>query len=262
MVLLSALALYLALLTHYSALIFALTIGIYALVRFRSSRTQARLIGVWGVTQLGALGLVAFLLKSHVLKMRARGMSQALADTYLRGAVFHAGQDRVLPFIVKANIRLFHYMFSQGAVGVLGLSAVLRRDRSLARRQRTGTGFRPSILASAWSTAGFAVGDQLRRSPRRTLSLRRHTSQFVSGWLCDVRSGGRPEPLENPSQVAEDSRHHDNSCYLQFLRHARWSLYEAAKPEKGVYAASDGVPKSFRPQGFYDPYRWRRKASA
>ena len=121
MLLLSALALYLALLSHYSALIFALTIGIYALVRFRSSRTQARLIGVWGVTQLGALGLVAFLLKSHVLKMRARGVSQALADTYLRGAVFHAGQDRVLPFIVKANVRVFHYMFSQGAVGVLGL---------------------------------------------------------------------------------------------------------------------------------------------
>jgi Dolichyl-phosphate-mannose-protein mannosyltransferase len=121
MVLLSALALYLALLTHYSALIFALTLGIYALVRFRSSRTQALLIGVWGVTQLGGLGLVGFLLKSHVLKMRARGMSQALADTYLRGAVFHAGQERVLPFILKANIRLFHYMFSQGAVGVLGL---------------------------------------------------------------------------------------------------------------------------------------------
>ena len=121
MVLLSALALYLALLTHYSALIFALTIGIYALVRFRSAGTQALLIGIWGVIQLGALGLVGFLLKSHVLKMRARGMSQALADTYLRGAVFHAGQDRVVPFILKANIRLFHYMFSQGAVGVLGL---------------------------------------------------------------------------------------------------------------------------------------------
>lgn len=121
LIVLSALALYLALLTHYSALIFALTMGIYAAVRFVSSKGQAEVIAVWITTQLGALGLVAFLLKSHVLRMRARGMSQALTDTYLRGAVFHAGEDRVLPFILKANVRLFHYMFSQGAVGVLGL---------------------------------------------------------------------------------------------------------------------------------------------
>ncbi len=262
MVLLSALALYLALLTHYSALIFALTIGIYALVRFRSSRTQARLIGVWGVTQLGALGLVAFLLKSHVLKMRARGMSQALADTYLRGAVFHAGQDRVLPFIVKANIRLFHYMFSQGAVGVLGLLVYIAGiGFLLADKGPAQDSGRPSsrqlglllVLPLAINCGAALAG---------LYPSRWHTSQFVSGGLCDVWSGGCPEPLENPSQVAEDSRHHDNSCYLQFLRHARWSLHEAAKPEKGVYAASDGVPESFRPQRFFDPYRWRRKPSA
>jgi hypothetical protein len=121
MVLLSGLALYLALLTHYSALIFVLTIGIYGVARFLSSRGRAAGIAAWIVTQLGALGMVAFLLKSHVSSMRARGTTRVLADTYLRRAVFHAGEDRVLPFILKANVRLFHYMFSQGGMGVVGL---------------------------------------------------------------------------------------------------------------------------------------------
>jgi hypothetical protein len=121
MVLLSGLALYLALLTHYSALIFALTTGIYGVARFLSSRGRAAGIAAWIVTQLGALGMVAFLLRSHVCSLRARGTTRVLADTYLRGAVFHAGEDRVLPFILKANVRLFHYMFSQGAMGVVGL---------------------------------------------------------------------------------------------------------------------------------------------
>jgi uncharacterized membrane protein len=121
LMLLSALALYLALLTHYSSFIFALTIGIYALVRLRSSRTPSRVIGVWVATQLGALGLAVFLLRSHALKIKAGGMSQQLADSYLRGSIFHAGEDHVVPFVLKGNIRLFHYLFSQGAVGILGL---------------------------------------------------------------------------------------------------------------------------------------------
>jgi hypothetical protein len=121
LILLSALALYLALLTHYASFIFALTIGIYALVRLWPSRTQAGLIGAWVVTQLGALGLIVFLLRSHVLKIKAGGMSQQLADSYLRGSIFHAGEDRVVPFVLRANVRLFHYLFSQGAIGILGL---------------------------------------------------------------------------------------------------------------------------------------------
>jgi 4-amino-4-deoxy-L-arabinose transferase-like glycosyltransferase len=121
LMLLSAMALYLALLTHYSSFIFALTIGIYALVRFWSSRTRPRVIGVWGVTQLGALGLGVFLLRSHALKIKAGGMSRQLADSYLRGSIFHVGEDRIVPFVLRANVRLFHYLFSQGAVGILGL---------------------------------------------------------------------------------------------------------------------------------------------
>lgn len=119
--LLSFLALCLALSTHYSALIFAFATGVYTLFRFRPARMSVSPFTVWVVGELTALGLVAFYWKTQVIPLKHSGLTQWLADSYLRGSVFHPGEDRVLPFILKTNIRVFHYLFSQGAVGVLGL---------------------------------------------------------------------------------------------------------------------------------------------
>src|SRR5438309_8759305 len=47
MMLLSSLSLYLALLTHYSSFIFALTLGVYALVRVCSSEPRHRVVAAW-----------------------------------------------------------------------------------------------------------------------------------------------------------------------------------------------------------------------
>src|SRR2546430_14833211 len=65
MMLLSSLSLYLALLTHYSSFIFALTLGIYALVRVRKSKPQTRVVVTWVAGQLGALELCAYLYVDH-----------------------------------------------------------------------------------------------------------------------------------------------------------------------------------------------------
>src|SRR5438034_5607371 len=69
MMLLSSCALYLALLSHYSSLIFALAIGVYALVRFLAAQERGALLGIWIVGQLGAVTLCAFLIFTHVLKI-------------------------------------------------------------------------------------------------------------------------------------------------------------------------------------------------
>jgi 4-amino-4-deoxy-L-arabinose transferase-like glycosyltransferase len=119
--LLSFLSLDLALSTHYSSLIFALTTGVYALVRFRPGKTAPSLFGVWVVGELAALALVGFYLESHVLPLRRVGFPQTLADSYLRGSIYHPNEDRLLAFILKSNVKLFHYLFSQGAVGAVGL---------------------------------------------------------------------------------------------------------------------------------------------
>jgi uncharacterized membrane protein len=119
--LLSFVALSLALLTHYSSLIFALCAGIYAGLRFLRRPLRPKLLAVWLAGQLCALGLVGFLYKTHISILRASGMPELITDTYLRSSIFHPGQDHVLSFVAHAVIRFFHYLFAQGAVGVLGL---------------------------------------------------------------------------------------------------------------------------------------------
>jgi len=118
---LSGLALWLALLTHYSALFFALTVGLYAILRIWSDRPRPVLIGTWIATQLAALGIIVVLFKTHISQQLSSGRAEAIADSYLRGSIYHPAEDHIVSFIVKATIRLFHYSFSQAAVGVVGL---------------------------------------------------------------------------------------------------------------------------------------------
>jgi len=139
----SFVALYLALSTHYSALIFAFTCGGYALLRFQRARTKLAVLLVWIVGELAALGLVAFYWETQVVPLRHTRLTQSLADSYLRGSIYHPGEDRVLPFIVRTNIKVFHYLFSQGAVGVLGLILFLA-GIVLLFRSRTADAHRPS----------------------------------------------------------------------------------------------------------------------
>jgi hypothetical protein len=135
MMLASGLFLWLALLTHYSALLFALTIGAYALLRIRSTKPSARIVATWSGTQLAAIAIIAILFKTHVTKIRARGGPTALADTYLRGSIFHPADNNIIVFVLKATIRLFHYLFSQEAVGIAGLLLFCAAIYGLSRRR-------------------------------------------------------------------------------------------------------------------------------
>ena len=118
---LSSISLYLALLTHYSSFIFALTLGIYSLVRLRTSKPQTRVIVAWIVGQLGALGLCAFLYVGHISKLQSSGLPGEIANTWLRASIFHPGQDHFAAFCMRNTVRLFRYSFSHGTIGVLGL---------------------------------------------------------------------------------------------------------------------------------------------
>lgn len=120
MMALSGLAMYLAMLTHYSSLIFVLTLGAYGLFRILTVRPPRRVIAAWIAAQCGTLALIAILFVTHITQVRARHAMDGLVGTYLRRSVLNAGENP-LGFIVRANVRLFHYFFSQAAVGVVGL---------------------------------------------------------------------------------------------------------------------------------------------
>jgi 4-amino-4-deoxy-L-arabinose transferase-like glycosyltransferase len=173
MMLLSALALYLALLTHYSSLIFALTLGIYALARLRTTRTTAAVIAAWVLGQTGALCICGFLYKSHLGKLQHGTLRQEIADTWLRTSVYHPAQDHALVFVVSRTVRLFRYLFSNGTIGVLALlvflcgitflmldraSTVSDRmptDRKPAPRQLALLLTLPFFITAAAAVAGF-----------------------------------------------------------------------------------------------------------
>lgn len=133
--LLSAVALYGALLVHYAALIVALTLGIYAMVRWVEARTRPATTLAWVAGQLGAISVVAFLFLHHVSKLRARGQPQAVAETYAHRSIFWPGEEHWWTFVGRNTIRVFHYFFNQGAVGVLALLLFLAGIVILVRAQ-------------------------------------------------------------------------------------------------------------------------------
>jgi 4-amino-4-deoxy-L-arabinose transferase-like glycosyltransferase len=118
MMMLSFAALYLALLTHYSALIFALSLGIYGLIRLFRQNTAAVVI-TWIVGQLIAVALCVFLYLTHISRLKRSGQPLEI-ETWLGSSIYHPGHDHLVVFVFRTTIRLFHFLFSQGAVGVLG----------------------------------------------------------------------------------------------------------------------------------------------
>jgi len=133
-----------ALLTHYSSLIFAFTVGVYMLVRLYPYGKQIRLIAVWAAGQIAALALASYFLITHVAELKRRGMAQGIAETWLRKSIFHPGENHVLVFIAAQTLRVFTYLLSHGFGGALALSAFLVGIISLLKWKRVSGEPRPS----------------------------------------------------------------------------------------------------------------------
>ncbi|MGH9516677.1 MAG: glycosyltransferase family 39 protein [Terriglobales bacterium] len=121
LMLVSAVTLYLALLTHYAGMIFAASVGVYGLVRIADIRPKALMVATWAAVQAGCIAISAVLWETHISVIRRRALTQDVAQSYLRQSLFHRGQENALVFLAKANVRLFHFLFSQGAVSAVGL---------------------------------------------------------------------------------------------------------------------------------------------
>jgi hypothetical protein len=121
-ILLSAGSIYLALLTHYSAMIFAATVGVYGLLSLVRKKSPVRLTSAWILGQVGALAICAFLYKSQISKLRDSGVPTEIAATWLRSSIFQSGQNHLASFAWMNTLRLFRYFFSHGTIGVLGFA--------------------------------------------------------------------------------------------------------------------------------------------
>ncbi|HEX3819641.1 MAG TPA: glycosyltransferase family 39 protein [Candidatus Sulfotelmatobacter sp.] len=140
----SAVTLYLALLTHYAALIFAVSVAIYGWLRIVATRPKSGLVTAWIITQTGCVAIIAFLWKTHISVIRHRSLTQDVAQSYLRSSLFHWGQENVFVFLARANLRLFHFLFSEGAVSALALILFIAGCMMLLRNSGSHEGDRPN----------------------------------------------------------------------------------------------------------------------
>ncbi|HEY4052920.1 MAG TPA: glycosyltransferase family 39 protein [Terriglobales bacterium] len=136
----SAAALYLALFTHYSALIFAAAAGVYGLLRLWQADTGRGVKASWFAGQVGALGIVAFLFGSQILPLRRSGVPSEIAGTWLSSSIFRSGHDHFFAFAGAKTVRLFRYFFSHGTIGILGLLLSLFGLVILFRRGKNALG--------------------------------------------------------------------------------------------------------------------------
>ena len=145
-----SLCLYLAMLFHYSAFLFAAALGLYALFRIFTERPPRTLVVIWAAGQLGALALAIFFYKIHISKLGGTGSGPALqgwmSQYYLRRSYFDSTHDNPLKFLVGHSFGVFQYFFGQLSVGiamgflfVVGTALLLRgnnppQDRISSRR--------------------------------------------------------------------------------------------------------------------------------
>ncbi|MFZ0992878.1 MAG: glycosyltransferase family 39 protein, partial [Candidatus Sulfotelmatobacter sp.] len=113
--------LYLSLLSHYSAFLFAAALGPYCILRMFARPPSARVMAVWIAGQAGGLGLGWFLYTTQIAALRkVYPGAQPLhryADFYLSDYYFHAGRDRLLLFLYHGSFGVFRFIFGQTTVG-------------------------------------------------------------------------------------------------------------------------------------------------
>ncbi len=108
--------LYLAMLTHFSAILFTGAVGAYSLWRMVSDHASRRIVAIWIVGQAGALGLSVFLYLVQISKLKAGASAQHM-QVLLANSYFHWGKDRLLGFVFARTFGVLQYTFGQLAVG-------------------------------------------------------------------------------------------------------------------------------------------------
>ena len=110
--------LYLAMLTHFSAFLFAGAACAYSVWRLVGERSSGRVAAIWAAGQAGALALLVFLYHTQISRLRG-GIAERHMQVLLVRSYFHRGHDHVLAFIIARTFGVLQYTFGALAVGDL-----------------------------------------------------------------------------------------------------------------------------------------------
>jgi hypothetical protein len=113
--------LYLAILTHYSALWFTLSVFVYVLVRARPDRLPAAVVRTWLGFQAAAAVLYSFLYVSHLSNLRGGDLERDAMGRWLHEGYFATGRDTPLAFVAKQTFGVFKFLLGSPVAGFVGL---------------------------------------------------------------------------------------------------------------------------------------------
>ena len=169
--------LYLAMLTHYSALLFVAALGIYSLLRLWRGKFSSGLMAAWIVGQLAALGLFVFLYKTHISIQKGSDQARRVFTESLPNSFFHHGHDHLLSFAFARTFGTFQFLCSQLAIGdiaglvfFVGIVFLLRRtpnlDVVISSEAKSAEGALGEVEKPA-----FALNQNLPKANRRLLAV-------------------------------------------------------------------------------------------
>lgn len=125
--------LYLAILSHYSAVFFVLAIGLYSLARIAEHRLPRKIAVAWASGQVGGLAIYGFLYVTHMSKVKKDDL--ALWASPFDQSFFHWGSGDLLTFTREHTSAIFLFLFEQKYISqamllffVVGVASLMVKD--------------------------------------------------------------------------------------------------------------------------------------
>jgi hypothetical protein len=140
----SFVCLWLAMLSHYSALLFAAAYGAYSALRLAGQRPSRNVITSWIAGQLGALALFLLLYRVQLSKLKDSALAEQAISEWLRRSYFHPGVDNLLAFVFGRSFAVFQFIFGQLVVGDIAALLFVAGVVFLIRAKQQPDRLRPS----------------------------------------------------------------------------------------------------------------------
>jgi hypothetical protein len=120
----SGVFLWFALLSHFSAFLFAAVLGVYAILRMIKQRAPLKIVETWELGQVVGLGICYWLYVTQISRLgQAYGGTNAtkgwMGGDYLGNSYFIPGKINPFLFVFARTGGVFQYIFRQSAVGDL-----------------------------------------------------------------------------------------------------------------------------------------------
>jgi Dolichyl-phosphate-mannose-protein mannosyltransferase len=147
----SGVFLWFALMSHFSAFLFAAALGVYAILRMVNQRSPIKIVAAWELGQVIGLGICYWLYVTQISRLgQAYGGTNAtkgwMGNDYLGNSYYIPGKINPLLFVFARTGGVFQYIFRQSVVGdlafvlfVVGMVLILRDGKSSFVSRRTSS---------------------------------------------------------------------------------------------------------------------------